>query len=170
MKKEMKEEMQTFSEVKVWNHSGSTYGRDAGATEAQLETELETARFEEVGPFHLLPWIISSYERLRGPSQKQPSLRDRATIYTPQPLRSAPDHGANTGNAVECSLGCIMSAHRAGDAPPILVSAQSRPGREPRHLRETSAEPDFAGRDLAQHPRFQQRWLRTRRSDMSFLL
>eukprot|EP00439_Symbiodinium_sp_Y106_P011565 s10782_g1.t1 len=47
MKKEMKEEMRTFSEVKVWNHSGSTYGRDAGATEAQLETELETARFEE---------------------------------------------------------------------------------------------------------------------------
>ena len=114
--------------------------------------------------------ISSHYEQLRGPSQKQPSLRDRATIYTPQPLRSAPDHGANTGNAVECSLGCIMSAHRAGDAPPILVSAQSRPGREPRHLRETSAEPDFAGRDLAQHPRFQQRWLRTRRSDMSFLL
>ena len=52
MKKEMKEEMRTFSEVKVWNHSGSTYGRDAGATEAQLETELETARLEEVGPFH----------------------------------------------------------------------------------------------------------------------
>ena len=47
MKKEMKEEMQTFSEVKVWNHSGSTYGRDAGATEAKLETELETARLEE---------------------------------------------------------------------------------------------------------------------------
>ena len=93
MKKEMKEEMQTFSEVKVWNHSGSTYGRDAGATEAQLETELETARFEEVGPFHLLPWINLFTLRAAARTFSEAAFATRSSddLHSPAPsIRSRP--------------------------------------------------------------------------------